>query len=207
MRSQANSSGTRPPRRSAETATALRASLVDHAQRLVDREGPAALTMRALAQEAGCALGLPYKVFADRQELVMELVHASFDAVRRTGDELLGRAGSGSVAGNLAWFAEWLLDSPGVALAQHVISDEALAQAAVAHFHASGTGPTMLETILSSYLTAEQRAGRVARDVDVDAFGFVLAGAIHHLVVMGDGYPRPSKRRLAQILAAITNRF
>jgi AcrR family transcriptional regulator len=185
----------------------LRASLVGHAQRLVAREGPAALTMRALAHEAGCALGLPYKVFADRQELVLELVHASFGDLGRAGDELLGRAGTGSVAGNLARFAEWLLDSPGVALAQHVLSDEDLAKAAFADFHAHGTGPAMLDTILSGYLAAEQRAGRVARDVDVDAFGFVLAGAIHHLVVMGDGYPRPSERRLARILAAITDRF
>jgi AcrR family transcriptional regulator len=191
-----------------QTATEeLRASLLEHALRLVAREGPVALTMRALAQEAGCALGLPYKVFADRQEIVLELVHASFGDLRRAGNQLVERAGSGSVAGNLAWFAEWLLDSPNVALAQHVLGDEALAEAVVEQFHARGTGPAMLDTILSGYLAAEQRAGRVAREVDVDAFGFVLAGAIHHLVVMGDGYPRPSKRRLARILTAITDRF
>jgi AcrR family transcriptional regulator len=193
--------------RSQTAAADLRASLVEHAQRLVAREGPAALTMRALALEAGCAVGLPYKVFADRQEIVLELVDASFGDMSRAGDELFSRAGSGSVAGNLAWFAEWLLDSPGVALAQYVLRDEGLANAAFADFHSRGTGPTMLETILSGYLGAEQRAGRVARDVDVDGFGFVLAGAIHHLVVMGDGYPRPSKRRLARILASITDRL
>jgi AcrR family transcriptional regulator len=195
------------PRRSAETTAELRASLVEQAQRLVAREGPAALTMRALAAEAGCALGLPYKVFASREELVVELVRASFGDVRHAGDELLGRAGSGTVAGNLAWFGEWLLDSPGVALAQHIFSDEALAKSVFADFHATGTGPTMLETILSDYLAAEQRAGRVSGAVDEDAFAFVLAGAIHHLVVMGEGYPRPSPRKLERILAAVTDRL
>jgi AcrR family transcriptional regulator len=195
------------PRRPAEPTEELRASLIEHARRLVAREGPAKLTMRSLATEAGCALGLPYKAFADRADLMVELVHASFGDVRQAGDELLRRVGRRTVAGNLAWFAEWLLDSPGVALAQHVMSDEALAHSVVAHFHATGEGPTLLESLLSDYLAGEQRAGRVAPEVDTHAFGFVLAGAIHHLVVMGEGYPRPSKRKLQQILAAVCDRF
>ncbi len=145
------------PRRTAETTEELRASLVEHARRLVAREGPAKLTMRALAAEADCAVGLPYKVFADRQDLMIELVRAS-----------------------LAVFAD---------------------------FHATGQGPTLLESLLSDYLAAEQRAGRVSPDVDSSAFGFVLAGSIHHLVVMGDGYPRPTKPKLEQILDAICDRF
>jgi AcrR family transcriptional regulator len=195
------------PRRAAETPEQLRASLVEHARRLVAREGPAKLTMRALAAEAGCALGLPYKVFADRADLMVALVHASFEDLQATGNELLRRVGRGTVAGNLGWFAEWLLDSPAVALAQHVMSDEALAQSVVAHFHASGEGPTQLESLVSDYLVGEQRAGRVAPDVDTHAFGFVLAGAIHHLVVMGEGYPRPSKRKLQRILGAVVDRL
>jgi AcrR family transcriptional regulator len=195
------------PRRAAETAEELRASLIEHARRLVAREGPAKLTMRALAEEAGCALGLPYKVFADRQELIIELVRASFGDVREAGDELLQRAGRATVDGNLAWFAEWLLGSPGVALAQHVLGDEKLGDAVVADFLATGHGPTLLESLLSDYLAAEQRAGRVSPEVDADAFGFVLAGAIHHLVVMGHGYPRPNQLRLRQIITAICERF
>jgi len=195
------------PRRTAETTEELRASLVEHARRLVAREGPAKLTMRALAAEADCAVGLPYKVFADRQDLMIELVRASFGDLHDAGEELLRRAGHGTVAGNLAWFAEWLLDSPAVALAQHVLSNETLAEAVFADFHATGQGPTLLESLLSDYLAAEQRAGRVSPDVDSSAFGFVLAGSIHHLVVMGDGYPRPTKPKLEQILDAICDRF
>jgi AcrR family transcriptional regulator len=195
------------PRRAAETPEELRALLIDHARHLVAREGPDKLTMRALAAEAGCALGLPYKAFADRHDLMVELVDAGFGDVREAAGELLRRIGSGTVAGNLTWFAEWLLDSPGVALAQHVLSDEALAHLMVAHFHATGEGPTQLESLLSDYLAAEQEAGRVSPEVDTHAYGFVLAGAIHHLVVMGEGYPRPSKRELARILAAVCDRF
>jgi AcrR family transcriptional regulator len=194
-------------RSQSERAEELRASLMEHARQLVAREGPAKLTMRALADEAGCALGLPYKVFADRQELMLELVRASFADLHATGEELLHRTGRGTVGGNLAWFAEWLLDSPAVALAQHVMQSPTLAEAVVADFHATGTGPTLLEGLLSDYLAAEQEVGRVSPEVDTHAFGFVLAGAIHHLVVMGDGYPRPSKRKLDRILRAICDRF
>jgi len=194
-------------RSQADRGQALRAALVEHARDLVAREGPDRLTMRALADEAGCALGLPYKVFADRQELVLELVRASFGDVHAKGEELLRRAGRGTVAGNIAWFAEWLLDSPGVALAQHVMQSPALAEAVVADFHANGHGPTLLDGLLTDYLAAEQEAGRVSPEVDTSAFGFLLGGAIHHLVVMGEGYPRPSSRKLQRILGAVVDRL
>src|ERR687897_1169978 len=90
------------PRRSVETTEELRASLIEHARRLVAREGPDKLTMRALAAEAGCALGLPYKAFADREDLMVELVRASFGDVRETGGELVQRGGGGAGAGKPA---------------------------------------------------------------------------------------------------------
>ena len=64
-----------PPKRKPETTEQLRASLVADTLRVIARDGAAALTMRALAAEAGCAVGLPYKVFTDRHELVGEIVH------------------------------------------------------------------------------------------------------------------------------------
>jgi hypothetical protein len=87
------------------------------------------------------------------------------------------------------------------------MQDPTLGEAVIADFHATGRGPTLLEALLTDYLSAEQQAGRVSPEVDTGAFGFVLAGAIHHLVVMGDVYPRPSKRRLEHILAAVCDRF
>jgi hypothetical protein len=43
----------------------------------------------------------------------------------------------------------------------------------------------------------------VAADVDVDAFGFLLAGAIHNLIMSGDAWPRPSRRQLRRRLDAV----
>jgi AcrR family transcriptional regulator len=196
-----------PPRRTPETTAELRASLVAHAQRLVARDGASALTMRALAAEAGCAIGLPYKVFADRRELVAELIHTEFVQMRSVVDELAARAGTGTIGGNLAWFADLLLASPAVAVAQEVFADEQLMKTVTTRIHETGAGPATFETILSDYLAAEKRAGRIDQDVDENAFGFLLAGAIHNLIVSGPGYPRPTKRQLRQILAAVAARL
>ena len=196
-----------PAKRTPETTAALRASLVAHAQRIVAREGASALTMRALAAEAGCAVGLPYKVFVDRRDLIAELVHTEFIEMQAVFDELVARAGTATIGGNLSWFADVLLASPAVAVAQEVFADEQLMKIVTARIHETGAGPGSFETILSGYLAAEKRAGRVDPDVDVNAFGFLLAGALHNLVVSGEGYPRPTRRQLRRLLAAVADRL
>ncbi|HEX5997571.1 MAG TPA: TetR/AcrR family transcriptional regulator [Jiangellales bacterium] len=191
-----------PDKRSAETTTQLRSALIEHARRLIAREGAAALTMRALATEAGCAVGLPYKVFADRHEIVAAIVHTELDRLRAARDELIQRAGSGTVGGNLAWFAAVFLDSPAVALTQELLADEALRQSVTATAHDNGMGPSAFPRVLSRYLAAEKQAGRVAPDTDEDAFGFLIASALHNLLVAGEAWPRPTRPELEQILTA-----
>ena len=190
-----------PARRSAETTDALRLSLVEHALRLVARDGAAALTMRALAAEAGCAVGLPYKVFADRRDLVTAVVHAELERLRSAFDELLARAGRHTVGGNLTWFADVLLDSPAVSLGDEVAADATLTTAANTEFHTTGLAEAF-DTLLPDYLAAEQRAGRVDPSLDGQAFGFLVVGALHNLLVSGPGYPKPSRRELRRLLDA-----
>jgi AcrR family transcriptional regulator len=191
-----------PPKRTADSTEELRASLVAHAQRIVTRDGPVALTMRALAAEAGCAVGLPYKVFSDRHDLVAAVLRAEFTRLQTAGRDLVSRAGDGTVGANLAWFAELLLDSPAVALAPEVFADEALAEAFNETVQETGVGPSMFETAYAAYLAAEKDAGRVRSDTDEQAFAFLLAGAIHNLVVSGEAYPTPHRRQLRRYLKA-----
>jgi len=196
-----------PPRRTRESTEQLRASLLEHARTIIARDGPTALTMRSLAHEAGCALGLPYKVFTDRGELVLELVHAELERLRAAGCELVERAGEHTLDANLAWFARAILDSPAVALASEIIADETLSARFAADVHDTATGPADFGAAFSDYLAAEQQIGRVAAEVDVEAHGFLLAGAIHNLVVSGPAYPRPSRPQLKRYLAAIAARL
>jgi AcrR family transcriptional regulator len=191
-----------PPRRAAESTEALRSSLVEHALRLVARQGPGALTMRALAAEADCSVGLPYKVFEDRQALVVAACQSELHRLVGNADELAARAGTGSVGANLCWFSEQLLDSPAVALAQEVMADDRLGDAVAAHAHDGGAGPGDFESAFVRYLTLEQDGGRVRGDVDVTAVAFLVAGAVHNLVVSGPAWPRPSRDELGRRLDA-----
>jgi AcrR family transcriptional regulator len=195
-----------PPKRSPEEARQRRAELVVHARRIVERDGAAALTMRALAAEAGCAVGLPYKLFTDRRDLVNELMRDEFRRVRGAFDELIERAGTGTVGGNLTWFAELLLDSPALALGHEVDEDHELGERSQAEFQESGLAAAF-DTAMTRYLAAEKRAGRVAPEVDEEAFGFVIVGAIHNLLVSGDVYPRPTRPQLRRLLTAVADRL
>lgn len=195
-----------PARRTAENTRSLRASLIEHAQRLVEREGAAALTMRALAAEAGCAVGLPYTVFASREELVAELIYAEFRRLRSAFDALVADAGTGTIGGNLTRYAELLLGSPSVALAQELHHHAELSRAVGARAVETGLVKAVESTVVD-YLAAEKRLGRIDADVDERAFGFLIAGAIHNLLISGEVYPRPGMSRLGRMLAAVATRL
>ncbi len=62
----------------------LSRALVDAGRRILEAEGPAALTLRAVAREAGVSPAAPYHHFKDKCELI--------DAVARQGWEALGEA-------------------------------------------------------------------------------------------------------------------
>ncbi len=60
----------------------LSSALVDAARRLLEAEGPSALSLRAVAREAGVSPAAPYHHFKDKAELL--------DAVAQVGWDVLG---------------------------------------------------------------------------------------------------------------------
>jgi AcrR family transcriptional regulator len=62
----------------------LRHGLIDAARRLLEAEGPSALSLRAVAREAGVSAAAPYHHFKDKRELL--------DAVAQQGWALLSEA-------------------------------------------------------------------------------------------------------------------
>jgi AcrR family transcriptional regulator len=189
-------------KRTAETTQELRDALLEHARRLVSREGASALTMRALAAEAGVSLGLPYKIFADRREIVDEIVAAEMRRFGAAAESLLNRAGSYTVGDNLTWFASIVLNSPAAPLAQELHADDQRLESATRVAERAGIGPASFPPILADYLTAEQRAGRVRDNIDCQAFGFLIAGALHNLLIAGPAWPRLERRQLKRYLTA-----
>src|SRR5690242_6918512 len=78
-----------------------REQLLDAAERVLVRDGPSALTSRAVTTEAGCAKGLLHKHFADFDAFLVELVRDRIGRIEQQSAALLESAGSGTVVDNL----------------------------------------------------------------------------------------------------------
>lgn len=188
-----------PPRPATDLA-ALRETLISHAQTIVERDGADRLTMRALASEAGCALGLPYKAFPTRDDLMRELATRALADMSARLDAWRDRA-DGDLGERLDEFADILLASTAPALADQVsggLHGDALTVEALE----SGAA-TSWEHVVAEFLRRRQLDGVVAADVDPNAYGFLITGAIHNLLVSGDAYPRPTREQLRGLLAAV----
>ncbi|MBX3480234.1 MAG: TetR/AcrR family transcriptional regulator [Caulobacter sp.] len=59
----------------------LRRALVDAAARILEREGPSALSLRAVAREAGVSPAAPYHHFKDKNELLEAVAHVGWEAL------------------------------------------------------------------------------------------------------------------------------
>lgn len=159
--------------------------------------------MRALAGEAGCAVGLLYKVFDDREELVIEIAVSELSDLGRRMAAWAAETGARSVGENLDLYASILLDAelPALAYAESLDGERLTAQ--LADSAEASTFFDSLGDAVAEYLEGEKRRGRVREDIDPPAFGFAIAGAIHNLVASGPGYPRPTRPELRRYLHAI----
>ena len=77
----------------------LRRALVDAATRLVRRDGPAQVSLRQIAREAGVSHAAPYHHFSDREALLAEVARGGFEAL---GEALRRGAADSAGAGPLA---------------------------------------------------------------------------------------------------------
>jgi AcrR family transcriptional regulator len=70
----------------------LRRALVDAARRLLETEGPSALSLRAVAREAGVSPAAPYHHFKDKGELLDAVAHEGWVMLDQAMAEAKGRA-------------------------------------------------------------------------------------------------------------------
>jgi AcrR family transcriptional regulator len=166
-----------------------REQLFDAAERILLRNGPNALTSRAVTTEAGCAKGVLHRHFADFDAFLAELV---LDRIARIGDQaaaLRNSAGTGTVAGNLTGALIDLFGSVAVAIVGLITFRDDL-RARLRQVRPAGV-PVLAEatTMIASYLAAERDLGRIAADADVDTLALTLIGTGHLLFAGREGTP------------------
>ena len=158
-----------------------REQLFAAAERVLVRDGPHALTSRAVTTEAGCAKGVLHRHFADFDDFLAELVR---DRITRLGPQtaaLQEAAGTGTVAGNLTAVLTDLFGSVALAVVALITFRDDLRARLRA---TTPTGVPLLTeaaAMLAAYLRAEQDLGRLTPGADVATLAPTLLGAAHLL--------------------------
>lgn len=159
----------------------VREQLFDSSERVLLRDGPSALTSRAVTTEAGVAKGVLHRHFDDFDDFLAEF---ALDRARRIAPRaaaLRATAGTGTVTGNLAEALTAVFESVAVAIVPLITFRDALRARLRRHWP---TGvPLLAEAVdmVAGYLTAERDLGRVAADADVAVLAPTLIGAAHLL--------------------------
>jgi AcrR family transcriptional regulator len=166
-----------------------REQLFEAAERVLLRDGPTALTTRAVTAEAGCANGVLHRHFADFDAFLAELVRDRIARVTRQGAALRESAGTGAVAGHLADALTDLFESVALAIVALIIFRDGL-RARLRQSTPAGV-PLLTEAtvMIASYLAAERDLGRIAADADIGTLAATLVGAAHLLFAGRDGTP------------------
>ncbi|MDA0563403.1 TetR/AcrR family transcriptional regulator [Streptomonospora sp. S1-112] len=178
-----------------------RERLLAAAERVLVREGPSALTSRAVTAEAGLAKGVLHRHFADFDAFLAELVRRRIARLEPVSEALRGAAGSATVTANLTRALGDLMDPVAVAVVGLVVSRDGL-RALLRTTTPAGI-PLLNEAaqMVGAYLAEEQRRGRVAAGADTAALAPALIGAAHLLFADRHAGPPPPEV-LAQAVAA-----
>ncbi|QXJ20563.1 TetR/AcrR family transcriptional regulator [Actinomadura graeca] len=167
----------------------VREQLFSAAERILLRDGPNALTSRALTTEAGCAKGVLHRHFADFDAFLAEFV---LDRVHRMDSQaaaLRDAAGTGTIAGNLTEALTSLFGSVAVAVVALITFRDGLRDRLRQTWPAGVPVLTEAATMIAGYLAAERGLGRLAPEADVETLAPTLIGAGHLLFADRKGTP------------------
>ncbi|AWZ08783.1 MULTISPECIES: TetR family transcriptional regulator [unclassified Streptomyces] len=167
----------------------LRERLFAAAERVVARDGAAALTSRAVTAEAECAKGVLHTHFSGIDEFVAELVLDRFARSARFAEELASKAGRGTVEGNLAEVALALLNSLDPAIAGLAMTRPGASLHTRRALESGSPGFAAMQESVTAYLEAERLGGRIAPDADAATLSLALIGTVHHLLLTGGPGP------------------
>jgi AcrR family transcriptional regulator len=182
----------------------VREQLFAAADRVLAQEGPAGLTTRAVTAEAGVANGVLHRHFRDLDQFLAAFVASRLQAIADGATALPGRAGRGTVAGNLTEATVAVFGPDAQALMSLVAARPELG-AALEHADDRAGGLGDIERYFAAYLDAEQKLGRVGSGADTETFAFTLLGTVHHLVITRRVDAAGLRQQVRRIVAALAS--
>ncbi|WP_020015819.1 TetR/AcrR family transcriptional regulator [Promicromonospora sukumoe] len=179
-----------------------RAQLVAAAERLLATGGAAALTSRAVTDEAGVAKGVLHRHFADFDDFLAALVRSRIQQADDAGERLIAAAGTGTVVGNVSGFLATTLDDVALAVVALITARDELRRRLR---ETSPAGVPLLAEItgaLATYLTAEQSYGRVTPGAEPRYLAMTVVGT-GHLMFAGELGARPDDTAVRELVESV----
>jgi len=179
-----------------------RQQLFAAAERILLRDGPQALTSRAVTTEAGCAKGVLHRHFADFDDFLADLVRDRITRLDGQSAALRAAAGTGTVAGHLTGVLTDLFGSVALAIVALITFRDDLRSRLRT---TTPTGVPLLSeaaAMLAGYLAAEQALGRLAAEADVATLAPPLLGA-GHLLFAGGGPSPPAPDAVHRMVTTV----
>jgi AcrR family transcriptional regulator len=158
-----------------------RKQLFDAAERVLLRDGPSALTSRAVTAEAGCAKGVLHRHFEDFDAFLADFVLDRVDRIDPQAAALRDAAGTRTVADNLTGALTALFSSVAVAVVPLITFRDELRARLRRTWPAGVPVLTEAAAMIAAYLSAERDLGRITADADIDTLAPTLIGAGHLL--------------------------
>jgi AcrR family transcriptional regulator len=179
-----------------------RDQLFEAAERVLVRDGPSALTSRAITTEAGVAKGVLHRHFADLDAFLAELVLDRVSRIDQQGADLRDCAGTATVVDNLTGWMKDLFGSVAVAIVALVISRDELRAELRQSMPTGMPILTQAAAMIASYLSIERDLGRIAADAEIEMLAPMLIGTLHLLFAGSKGNP-PDVRKVRKVVGAV----
>ncbi|MFE0650976.1 TetR/AcrR family transcriptional regulator [Streptomyces sp. NPDC059534] len=180
----------------------VRGQLFEAAERVLLRDGPDALTSRAVTDEANCAKGVLHRHFTDFDGFLAELVHDRIRGIEDRTVTLRAAAGAGDIVDNLADALNDLFEPVTVAAIALITFRDGL-RVRLREAGLTGIPLAVQGTVMvAAYLAAERESGRLADDADIETLAPTLVGAGHLLFADRAGAP-PQTVAIRKMVATV----
>jgi len=192
-------------------AEAIREHILDAALRVIQSEGLASASTRAIASEAGIAPGTLYNYFGDRLQLLAQTILRRIYSLSQPIGEAELQVGKDSIASNLHAFVRHsgIVMNELVPLIASAFSDTELLNA-LRHEMTTSENSFDPGHALQKYLLEERELGRVSRETNCSAVASTIVSICHdrafHRFLIGDTRKTgPSLKEIDFIADAITS--
>ncbi|MBV9594377.1 MAG: TetR/AcrR family transcriptional regulator [Actinobacteria bacterium] len=181
----------------------IRDQLFTAAESVLVRDGPDALTSRAVTTQAGVAKGILHRHFPDFDGFLAAFVLSHLERLDAPARDLRAAAGNATVADNLARALTAVLDPTAVNIITLVCSRRELLTRLRLTTPTGLPLTTEITKMIAAYLTAERGLGRIPLQTDVDALAVLLVGGAH-LRIAGQVKPTLQADELRDLLEAVS---